>query len=221
LIPRRLLFGNPNRTAPRISPDGRYLSYLAPADGVLNVWVAEAGNPDRAAPVTHDRKRGIRSYFWAYDSSTVVYLQDRDGDENWQLFAIDPAGRELRSLTPFDGVRAQVQHVSPRHPGNLLIGLNRRRPEYHDIFNLDLKSGELVLVEENDSFAGFATDDDYLVRIGDRMLPDGGRELLLKTADGAWRKFQSIPPDDALTTWVSGFDQKQYCRRPCATIQLP
>jgi dipeptidyl aminopeptidase/acylaminoacyl peptidase len=206
IIPRRLLFGNPTRTAPSLSHDGRYVSYLAPVDGVLNVWVAEAGSPDRAAPVTRDRKRGIRNYFWAYDPGTLIYMQDRDGDENWQLFATDSKGERTRPLTPYEGVRGQVQHVSHRHPANLLVGLNKRRPEYHDVYNLDLRTGALDLVVENDSFAGFVTDDDYRVRVADRMLPDGGRELLLRTGDGHWLPFMQIGHEDALTTGVAGFD---------------
>src|SRR5687767_13759399 len=85
LIPRRVLFGNPDKAASRISPDGKYLSYLAPVDGVLNVWVGPVADLDSAVPVTKDTKRGIRSYYWAYTSKHILYRQDVGGDEDWHV----------------------------------------------------------------------------------------------------------------------------------------
>src|SRR4051812_26825185 len=88
LIPRKALFGNPDKAATRISHDGKYLSYLAPVDGVLNVWVGPADDPSAAKPVTKDRKRGIRIYFWAYTNQDILYLQDAAGDENWHVYRV-------------------------------------------------------------------------------------------------------------------------------------
>src|SRR5688572_24845679 len=79
LIPRRVLFGNPDKAAPRISPDSKQLAYLAPVNGVLNVWVGPVAKPEEAKPVTQDKKRGIRSYFWAYTGKHILYVQDTDG----------------------------------------------------------------------------------------------------------------------------------------------
>src|SRR6187455_3081548 len=89
LIPRQILFGNPEKAAARISPDGKRLAYLAPVDGVLNVWVGPAGDVEQAKAVTEDKKRGIRAYFWAYDNKHILYTQDADGDENWHVYAVD------------------------------------------------------------------------------------------------------------------------------------
>ena len=119
LIPREVLFGNPEKVAPRLSPDGERLAYLAPKDGVLNVWVGPVGRPaggDDFAPVTDDKKRGIRVYFWAEDNTHIVYLQDEDGDENWRVHAVDASTKRDRDLTPFDDVQAQIVDSSRRFP---------------------------------------------------------------------------------------------------------
>ncbi len=84
IIPREDLFGNPERTSAQISPDGKYLAWLAPDEGVLNVWVKTLGKED-SRPVTHDRKRGVRFFFWAFDGKHLLFIQDKDGDENWQI----------------------------------------------------------------------------------------------------------------------------------------
>jgi dipeptidyl aminopeptidase/acylaminoacyl peptidase len=107
LIPREVLFGNPVKTGPQISPDGRRLSYLAPVNDVLNVWVKTVGKDDDKA-VTKDTDRGIRIYFWTQDNRHIMYLQDRGGDENWRLFAVDLDSGEARDLTPFENVQTQI-----------------------------------------------------------------------------------------------------------------
>ena len=89
LIPRSVLFGNPERAAVRISPDGKHLSWLAPKNGVLNVWVAPIGKLDQAKAVTSDTTRPIRIYFWAFTSKHLLYMQDVEGDENYHLFRVD------------------------------------------------------------------------------------------------------------------------------------
>ena len=127
LIPREVLFGNPERAQARLCPGGRRLSFLAPVEGVLNVWAGPVdGDLSRDfSPVTDDTARGIRAYFWTEDGDYIVYLQDKDGDENWRLYAVDPddPGKD-RDLTPFEDVQAQVIGRSRRHPGEILVGLN-------------------------------------------------------------------------------------------------
>ena len=120
LIPRQVLFGNPERSAGAISPDGRWLGFVAPRDGVLNVWVAPADRPAAAKPITNDRLRGIRGFRFADDGQHVLYTQDQGGDENFQVFAANLASGESRALTP-KGSRASVAGVSPKHPGDILV----------------------------------------------------------------------------------------------------
>lgn len=98
LIPRDLLFGNPEKTQARLSPDGTRLSYLAPKNGVLNVWVGPVEQPEAAEPVTNDTERGVRDYSWAYTGNAILYHQDKGGDENWHVYRVALASGETRGL---------------------------------------------------------------------------------------------------------------------------
>ena len=207
LIPRNLLFGNPDKASPQISPDGTHLSYLAPVDGVLNVWVAPADDPASARPVTRDTGRGIRLYGWTYNGNQVAYLQDSGGDENWHIYTVNVDSGEIRDITPIEGVRAQIQESSPKHPKHLLVGLNDRNPQFHDIYLVDLDTGERILVQQNDGFAGFVTDDDLNIRFATRLTPDGGSEYLQRSSDGDWTHSFTIGMEDSVTTWPLGFDK--------------
>ena len=207
LIPRQLLFGNPDKASAQISPDGANISWLAPLDGVLNVWVAPADDPAAARPVTRDTGRGIRIYGWAYTAAHIIYLQDVGGDENWRLYAVQLASGEILDLTPLENIHAQIQEASPQHPGQLLVGLNDRDPQFHDLYRLDLTTGERSLALQNDGFAGFVTDDDFRVRFAVRMTADGGAEYLERTAGGDWIPYIAVGPEDSLTTMPVGFDR--------------
>ncbi|MDQ3680972.1 MAG: S9 family peptidase [Actinomycetota bacterium] len=205
LIPRDVLFGNPERVQPRISPDGRRLAYIAPVDGVLNVWVGELGG-DEFQPVTDDRDRGIRQYFWAHDDRHLLYLQDKGGDENWRLYAVDLDTGNVRDLTPFDDVQAQVVDASKNHPDRILVGLNKDNPELHDVYRLDLASGELAKVVENPGFLDWVADADLRVRGGSAPTPDGGMNVMVRdTESDDWRVLFEVSQEDALTTGVVGF----------------
>jgi dipeptidyl aminopeptidase/acylaminoacyl peptidase len=206
LLPRELLFGNPERAAVTISPDGSKLAWRAPLDGVMNVWVAPAGDLAAAKPVTRDASRGIRVYFWAFDSQHVLYLQDRGGDENWRVYAVDLATGAERDLTPFDKVQARIEQVSPRHPGEILISTNDRDEQLHDVYRVKLASGERQLVQKNEGYVGFSFDDDYRVRLASRFTPDGGLEILKANVSG-FEPFAKVGPADSLTTQPIGFDK--------------
>ena len=204
LIPRDALFGNPERAAVQISPDGRHLSWLAPLDGVLNVWVAPADDPSAGRPVTRDTSRGIQAYFWTYRPDTLVYLRDAGGDEDFHLFAVPVAGGEARDLTPYEHTTAQVTGISHRHPDTLLVGMNDRDAQWHDLYRVDLATGERELVEENtDQIAGYLADADYVLRYAQRARPDGGQDVLLRGEDG-WELSETIPFEDALSTELMG-----------------
>jgi dipeptidyl aminopeptidase/acylaminoacyl peptidase len=201
LIPRQVLFGNPERISPRISPDGTRLAWLAPDRGVLNVWVAPVGRIEEATAVTEDRDRGIREFFWAYDNRHLLYLQDRGGDENWRLYGVDLEEGTTRDLTPFDQVQAQVIEVEKRFPDQLLVGLNKDNPQLHDVYRLDLGSGELSKVADNPGFAGWVVDADFRARAGVLPRPDGGLQVVVRDSpDEEWRPLLDVGPDDALTT---------------------
>lgn len=205
LIPREVLFGNPDRVLPRISPDGRSLSYVAPVEGVLNVWVGPLDG--EARPLTDDRDRGVRQYFWAHDGRHLLYLQDKGGDENWRLHAVELSTRAVRDLTPFEEVQAQVVEVSKHHPDRILVGLNRHRPELHDVYQLELSTGRLEKLVENPGFVGWVADDQLRVRAGVAPTADGGSMIMVRDAevDAQWRVLLTAGQEDALTTTPLGF----------------
>jgi len=200
LIPRTALFGNPVRAQARLSPDGRYLSFLAPSNGVLNVWLAPFGRLDAAKPITADKKRGIRQHYWADDARHVLFLQDQGGDENWRVYSVDvETGRQI-DLTPLDKVRAEIVGLSHERPDVALIALNDRTPEYHDLYEINVTSGERKLVERNDQeFAGYLEDLQLRPRLAVKTLADGGGELYRNTGKG-WESLLKYGRDDSLTT---------------------
>ena len=206
LIPRRILFGNPERTRPSLGPDGTQLSFLAPVDGVLNLWVAPVDDLSAARPVTHDTGRGIYAGGWMWDRDHLVYLQDRGGDENWHLYTVAPATGQSRDLTPLDGVRAELVKDSPASPGVLLVGLNDRDPRYHDLYRLDLATGERTLVERNEQgFSGYIADESLEPRVATKPRDDGGQEIFVRRR-GRWKPAFEIDGEDALSTMPLGVE---------------
>src|SRR5215469_2409154 len=205
LIPRRVLFGNPERVSPRISPDASTLAWIAPHEGVLNVWTAPIGTDgaDLAAArvVTDDTDRGIRIFIWAHDGRHLLYLQDTGGDENWRLHDVDLQTMERRDLTPFENVQAQLIAAEKKFPTDVLVGLNRDNPELHDVYRLDLVTGELVKEVENPGFIGWLADAELVVRCGIAPQPDGGMVVMIRDdAAQDWRPLLSIAAEDALTS---------------------
>ena len=209
LIPREVLFGNPERVLPRISPDGTRLAYIAPREGVLNVWVGDVGAPGEGfRAVTGDTERGIRACFWSHDNRRILYLQDEGGDENWRLHDVELGSGATRDLTPFDAVQAQVIAYRKEFPSELLVGLNKDNPELHDVYRLDLGSGELDKVVENFGVARWAVDAELGVRAAVRYRPEGGVDVLARRAHGAsgeWETVLSVGAEDALSTAIVGF----------------
>ncbi len=207
LIPREILFGNPSRASPQLSRDGQRIAFLAPSAGVLNVWVAPVGELSSAKAVTFSKNRPIRRFFWAFDNQHIVYLQDKGGDENWRAYSVElSSGKEI-DLTPLEGVRTEIQELSHLRPHHILVGLNDRDERYHDIHEVDIRTGERKLVQQNDDgYGGFVTDDGFAVRYAVKPTADGGQQVQKREGKG-FGPFLQIGPDDALTTNVMGFDK--------------
>src|SRR5260370_23849343 len=171
------------------------LAYLAPDEGVLNVWVRALGkNDDRAS--THDRLRGIRSYFWQPDSTHILYEQDVGGNENFHLYQSNVESRETKDLTPFEGVRAQIVAVDPLRPEFMLLGLNKRNSELFDVYRLAFATGEMEMDTENPGdIAGFTADNDLQVRAAEAMLPRGWPVIPIRPdARSPWRSVHPWGP---------------------------
>ncbi len=205
VIPRSALFGNPEKTQARISPDGKYISYIAPLNGVLNVWVGPRSDPSAAKAVTNDAKRGIRQHFWAFDNQHVLYLQDEGGDENWHVYAVNVATATAKDLTPYKAVRAQVGGLSWKKPGVVAIGLNDRLAEWHDLYEVNIATAKRTLVEKNEQeFAGYEVDFDLKPKLAVKALADGNE--IFRKAGGKWVSLLKYGQEDSITTELIGIE---------------
>src|ERR1700683_4304241 len=208
LIPRELLLGNPERWQPTLSPDGKRMAWLAP-DGnkVRQVWVCTRGaNDDRC--VTADRSRGISFYGWAWDSKTLIYIQDSDGDENYHLFAVDLETTNVRDLTAWQGVRCEFVASHQKHPDELLVALNVRDRRCMDVWRLNLITGEATLDTENPGdVLGWIADGDFGVRGATAITSQGAYEVRVReSATAPWRAFASPGLSDDV--WALGFSKE-------------
>lgn len=207
LIPRKVLFDNPDKAGPQISANGKYLSYLAPVNGVLNVWVGPVDKPEEAKPITQDKKRGIRSYFWTYTNDHILYIQDADGDEDWHVYRTSIDKAETTDLTPQKKISARIEGVSHKFPSEIIVGINDRDPQFHDVYRINLSSGERKLVLKNTEFFGFMIDDDYKIRLAIKFQPDGSNTYYQPDGKEGWKDFLKIPAGDTLTTNPAGFNK--------------
>jgi len=206
LVPREVFFGDADVSWARLSLDGAWVAYIAPVDGVRNLWVAPVGDLEAARPVTRAADRPIGSSFqWAFTHRHVVFFQERDGDENWRASSVDIVDGSVVPLTPARGVRAYVQEVSHRFPREMLIAHNQRDPRLFDVYRVDVVSGHSELLFENHRFAGLITDSAFRLRLGSRFLEDGSLEWLERRPDGAWVLFLTTPRGDVNGTRLLGF----------------
>ncbi|MEO6325117.1 MAG: hypothetical protein ABIT01_14840 [Thermoanaerobaculia bacterium] len=200
-ISRDILFGNPERATPRMSPDGTRLAWLAPdKKNVMQVWVKTIGKDDDKI-VTADKKRGIRQYFWAEDNKTLVYTQDADGDENFHLYGVELASGNVRDYTPFQGVRAGLEATDPAFPDQVLVSMNLRNRELFDIHRLTLATGGLTLDTENPGdVAGWGADSKLQVRAAQVSTPDGGTEIRIRPdVKSPWKSWIKVGPEEILS----------------------
>ena len=207
LIPREALFGNPTKSGGQISPDGKWLSWMAPWNDVLNVYIAPASDPRAAKRITSITDRPPGGYFWAPDGKSVLYIQDKGGDENFLLYGVDITSGKESKLTPFDKTRVQLIGGSTIQKDKLLVGLNNRDARFHDVHLLDLNSGKLTPVLQNDGgYAGFMADNNLALRMALRPNEAGGTDFF-PIFDGkiAEKPIESTTLDDALSTNPAGY----------------
>jgi len=206
LIERAKLFGNPSRAGAALSPDGKWLSWLAPRDGVMNIWVAPVADLTAARALTESKDRPIRQQFWAPDSSMVMYIQDKGGDENFLLYGIDLVSGTERTLTPFEKTRVKLIGTSPIIEDHVLIGLNNRDARWHDVYSLELKTGALREIMRGDGYAGFLADANLALRMALRPNAAGGMDFFrIENGKVDDAPFASTRLEDSLTTQPAGF----------------
>lgn len=206
LIERAKLFGNPSKVGGQLSPDGRWISFIAPRDGVMNIYVAPANDPAAARPLTAEKTRPIRQTFWSPDSKQVLFVNDHGGDENFLLYGVDVATAAQKTLTPFEKTRAMVIGASQTIKDRILVGINNRDPRWHDVYELNLSTGALTKVFENTGYAGFVADDALKVRLAEKARDDGGTDYF--RVDGTTVEatpFATVTYEDAGNTTPLGF----------------
>jgi dipeptidyl aminopeptidase/acylaminoacyl peptidase len=205
IIPRKILFSDPDKVSVTLSHDGKYIGYLAPKDGVLNIWISDSNNLSKAFAVTNEKKRRINSYIWAYDNKNILYTQDEKGDENYRLYQYNIETKETSLLTPKEGVRSSIVGMSHKLPNKLLISVNDRDKRYFDIYQLDLTTGKKQLLLKNDRFSNFIVDNNLQIRFASIATKDGGMEYY-QLKNNEWDSFLKVATEDATNTYIAGFD---------------
>jgi dipeptidyl aminopeptidase/acylaminoacyl peptidase len=203
IIDRELFFGDPEISGAQISPNGQYITFLKPFKGVRNIWVKERSEPfEKARPITADTTRPVTQYFWSRDSKYVLYAQDKGGDENYRIYAVDPTASgdpvpPARDLTPLEKVRAMIIDVPKKTPNEILVGLNDRRADLHDVYRVNITTGERTLIRKNDeNVADWLDDLDGNLRLGLRVTPSGGTEIL-KIENDSLISIYSVTADES------------------------
>lgn len=206
IIPRDVIFGNPDKALAMMSYNGKYISYVAPKEGVLNVWIAPSEDISKAYVVTNDKGRGIRNYGWAYDNQTILFSQDYKGDENQRIYSYNINTKKTNLLTPEKGVKSILFAASQNFPNDVIIGTNERNKEFFDIYRYNIKTGDRRLIFENNKFIDFTFDDDLNLRLA-TFISDEGDEEIYENKDGAFNLFTKVPFEDTRTTSILGFNK--------------
>ena len=188
LIDRELFFGDPEISGAQISPDGKFISFIKPLKGTRNIWVKKTEDPFASAkPITADTKRPIPGYFWSRDGKYILFVQDQGGDENYNVYAVNPAdspaaGQEVpaaRNLTDAKGTRAAIYAVPRSEPDAIYIGLNDRDKAWHDLYKVKISTGEKTLVRQNtERITGWVFDLKDQLKMATRSAENGDTEVL-------------------------------------------
>jgi dipeptidyl aminopeptidase/acylaminoacyl peptidase len=204
LISRKVLFGNPEKAAFRVSPDGRYISYLAPENpndekSVLNIWVQPIDRKEPARQLTAYTDRSIMGYFWSYNSSEIFFVKDSQGDENWRLYGINISTKETSCYTPFEKVQTRfIPHYNEDSPF-ILLSLNKEKPELHDVYTFHCDTKELKLICKNPGgVSQWLADRNLNIRAAVQETKTGAQQLLLRKDNASpWEIVRTYSQEDA------------------------
>lgn len=208
LVARRVFFDNPDYINVRLSPDGMHLSYVAPVDGVNNLWVAPLADLKAAQPVTRVTGRNISNeYRWGHTNRHVVFFRDRDGDENFRAASVDITNGTVVPLSPETGVKAFLQESDHAFPEEMLLRHNQRDKRYFDMYRVNIVTGASELVYENHDYTGLITDSTFQLRLASRLVADGSAEVFERRPDGGWAPFMTVPIAEVDTTNLLDFSE--------------
>lgn len=199
LIPKSVLFGNPEKTYPALSPDGIYLAYCAPYEGVMNIWSKTVGQEDDRV-LTHENKRGIYSFYWAPNGNQLFYLQDQNGDENYQVYIVECATGTVKNYPLFSGAKSTILKIDKEYPHEILIESNKENSKFFDVYHLDLITGNLKQVAKNPgTFTHWLVGKDLQVLGALQTNNDGSQDIFVRTTHNEpWRNVLSVTFEDTL-----------------------
>lgn len=209
LLDRGLFFGNPEISGGQLSPDGKWISFTKEYGGIMNIWVKKIDEPfDKARPLT-DSKRPLNGYFWSEDGKYILYVKDNNGDENMNIFAVDPIAKAAtgvpasRNITPLKEIAAQIYMVSRKDPDLLMVGLNNRDKAWHDLYSLKISTGEMKKIYENtDRVTGYDFDWDEKLRVLSKTDDKGTTQFLYKDGDKLTPIYETLVTENAyIASW--------------------
>lgn len=212
MIDRDLFFGNPEISGGQLSPDGQYIAFMKEYNGIMNIWVKELYQTfDEARPLT-DSERPLYGFFWSGDGKHILYVRDKGGDENMNIFAVNPADSApeglvtvSRNLTNFNEVTAQIYQVSDNDHDLLFIGLNKRDKAWHDLYSMRISTGELeLLYENNERIVGYGFDWDDNLRVYYQSDEQGNTYMLYKKGDSLTSIYETSVTESA---FISGWNE--------------
>jgi dipeptidyl aminopeptidase/acylaminoacyl peptidase len=206
LIARRLLFDDADYASVTVSPDGWHLSWLAPVNGVRNLFVARIDDLASARPVTRVTDRNIAPFYrWAHTNNHIIFFQDRDGDENWRASSVNIRNGAVVALSPPEGVRSFVSQIDRRSATEVLLMHNGRDKRYFDLYRVNVLTGSSDLLYVNNEYAWLLPDGEFQLRLGVRFAADGSAEVFQHHASGTWSPFMTIPVGDVEGTHLLEF----------------
>ncbi len=212
LIPRSILFGNPNKFNAQLSPDGKYISFIAPKEGINNIWVASVEDISKAVCVSDDKKRGIVNYHWTFTPGLLIYSQDQGGNENFAVYKVSAENGKVTMLAGGENFRVDIAQLHHKQAEHVLLSMNDRDPRFMDYHKINLITGERTLAYQNDNgYAGIIFDSQFKPRIASIQCPDASDDLLFfNTTTNSFELQSKVPFEDTLATalWFFGKDDR-------------
>ena len=211
VIDRAIFFGNPVIARGKLSPNGQYVTFMKEYNGVMNVWVKGFDESFDKARLLTDSESPIRGYFWTDDSKYVLFVNDKGGDENFNVYAVNPlegtlsTAPEAKNLTPMEGITARIYMVSKKNPDMMMVGINDRDKAWHDLYSLKISTGELTKILENDNrYVGFEFDWDEKMRIAYRSDESGMDQIIRIDDNGAYKEIYNtnLQESASIANWT-------------------